>query len=243
LKSLDAGYRAVVVGASGGIGRAIVERLAADDAIGQVHALSRSSSAPTGRLIVAGHIDAEDERSIEAAAATITGEIDLLFIALGILSDGATLRPEKSWRQLDAQAMARVYRINAIAPALCLKHFLPKLPRARRGLAAALSARVGSIADNRLGGWHSYRASKAALNMLIKNAAIELRIRHKQAVCVGLHPGTVDTALSAPFQAGVPADKLFTPSHSADRLLDVLDDLGPEDSGFVFDYAGQRLPA
>lgn len=243
MKSLDAGYTAVVIGASGGIGRAMTEQLAASETIGEVYALSRSGNGPPGPRIRAGRIDAEDEASIKSAADSITGEIDLLIIAIGILSDDGELRPEKSWRQLDADAMARVYRTNTIAPALCLKHFLPKLPRTRRGIAAALSARVGSISDNRLGGWHSYRASKAALNMIIKNASIELRVRYKQAVCVGLHPGTVDTALSAPFQSGVPEGKLFTPDYSASRLVGVLDGLKPDASGFVFDYTGEQLPA
>ena len=122
------------------------------------------------------------------------------------------------------------------------KHFLPLMPRDRRAVFAALSARVGSIGDNRLGGWHSYRASKAALNMILKNLSIELARTHPQAVVAGLHPGTVDTALSVPFQKGVAADKLFTADYSASRLLAVLDGLTPADSGGVFAWDGARIP-
>ena len=137
--------------------------------------------------------------------------------------------------------MARVFHLNTIGPALVAKHFLPVLPRDRRSLFAALSARVGSIGDNRIGGWHSYRASKAALNMLIRNYAIELGRTHSQAVCVALHPGTVDTALSEPFQANLPEGQLTAPGQAARNLLDVLDGLGSEDSGQLFDWAGKRV--
>lgn len=128
-------------------------------------------------------------------------------------------------------------------PALVAKHFLPLLARDRKSVFAALSARVGSISDNQLGGWHAYRASKAALNMLLRTFAIELARRNPRAVCVGLHPGTVDTGLSAPFQANVPEGKLFTPDFAAARLLEVVDRLKPDDSGHVFAWDGQLIPA
>ncbi|MEZ5744869.1 MAG: SDR family oxidoreductase [Sphingomonadaceae bacterium] len=139
--------------------------------------------------------------------------------------------------------MADVFAVNTIGPALIAKHFLPLLPRDRRAIFAALSARVGSISDNRLGGWHSYRASKAALNMLVRNFAIEVGRNNREAVVVALHPGTVDTSLSDPFQSGVPDDKLFTPAFSAAKLLDVLSSLEPQDSGGHFDWAGKPVPA
>jgi len=138
--------------------------------------------------------------------------------------------------------MERSYRINAIGPALVAKHFLPLLTRERKAMFAALSARVGSIEDNQLGGWHAYRASKAALNMLLKTLSIELARQNPTAICVGLHPGTVDTRLSGPFQRGVPEGKLFSPQKSARHLLNVLDTLSPEQSGQIFAWDGQRIP-
>jgi NAD(P)-dependent dehydrogenase (short-subunit alcohol dehydrogenase family) len=150
--------------------------------------------------------------------------------------------PEKALRALDGAAMAELFAVNTIGPALIAKHFAPLLPRDRHGVFAALSARVGSIADNRLGGWHSYRASKAALNMLIVNLAIELRRTHPQAIVAALHPGTVDTGLSAPFQRGVAPEKLFDADRSAGYLLDVLNKLTVGDSGGLFAWDGARIP-
>ena len=224
---------AVVIGASGGIGGALVERLTASGAHETVHALSRSG---TG-------LDQEDEASIEAAAARVANGPApvLIVVATGVLHDGQS--PERSLKALDGEHLLRDYRVNAVGPALIAKHFLPLLPRDRRGVFAALSARVGSIGDNRLGGWHSYRASKAALNMLLRNLAIETARTHPQAIVAGLHPGTVDTDLSAPFQKGVAPDKLFTPAYSAEQLLNVIHQLNPADSGGVFAWDGQRIPA
>jgi NAD(P)-dependent dehydrogenase (short-subunit alcohol dehydrogenase family) len=141
-------------------------------------------------------------------------------------------------RALDPAALGQMIAVNAIGPALVAKHLLPLTPRGRPSVFAALSARVGSIGDNRLGGWHGYRASKAALNMLIRTLAIEHRRTRPVGVCVALHPGTVDTALSAPFQSGVRPEKLFSPTRSATALLQVMDRLGPEDSGGFFAWDG-----
>jgi len=223
---------AVVIGATGGLGAALVRALEASGRYAVVHALSRAG---TG-------FDLEDEASIAAAAATVAGgpAPSLVFVATGVLHHG--FEPERSWRALDAEHMLRDYRINAVGPALVAKHFLPLLPRDRRAVFAALSARVGSIGDNRLGGWHSYRASKAALNMLLRNLAVEAGRTHRQAVIAGLHPGTVDTGLSAPFQKGVQPEKLFTAEYSVEQLLAVLDRLAPADSGGVFAWDGQRVP-
>ena len=138
--------------------------------------------------------------------------------------------------------MATAFRLNTTGPALVAKHFLPLLARDRKAAFAALSARVGSIEDNGLGGWYAYRASKAALNMAIKTLSIELARRYPLALCVGLHPGTVDTALSKPFQAGVPQERLFSPAQSARHLLSVLDELTAEDSGKLFAWDGRRIP-
>ena len=144
---------------------------------------------------------------------------------------------------LTGAAMETAFRRNATGPALVAKHFLPLLARDRKAAFAALSARVGSIEDNRLGGWYAYRASKAALNMLIRTLSIELARSHRHALCVGLHPGTVDTALSKPFQSGVPPEKLFPPAQSARHLLAVLDRLTAEDSGSVYAWDGRRIPS
>ena len=223
---------AVVIGASGGIGAAIAGALEASGRYAVVHALSRSG---TG-------FDLEDEASIAAAAAHVAEgpAPTLVFIATGVLHHG--FEPERGYRALTADHMLRDYRINTVGPALVAKHFLPLAPRDRRVVFAALSARVGSIGDNRLGGWHSYRASKAALNMVLRNLAVELGRTHPQAVVAGLHPGTVDTGLSAPFQKGVKPEKLFTADYSADRLLAVIEGLTPADSGGVFAWDGQRIP-
>lgn len=223
---------AVVIGASGGIGSALAAKLAGSTRFQTVHALSRSR---TG-------LDLEDETSIADAALRIRAgpPPELIIVASGVLHSGR--QPERSFRSLDADHLLRDYRINAVGPAMVAKHFIPLMPKDRRAVFAALSARVGSIGDNRLGGWHSYRASKAALNMLLRNLAIETARTHPQAVVAGLHPGTVDTALSAPFQKGVPEDRLFTPAYSAERLLNVIDGLQPTDSGGVFAWDGQRIP-
>lgn len=246
LTSFAPGLTAVVVGASGGIGRAFTDALLAEERVGQVIALSRSGALREHPKLVNGAIDAADETSVEGAAATVRDrcrEVDLVLIAIGLLQDEARgIRPERTWRAVEAEALIDLYRANAVGPALVAKHFLPLLARGRRSAFAALSARVGSIGDNRLGGWHGYRASKAALNMLIRCFALELRRRNPDALCIGLHPGTVDTALSAPFQANVPDAKLFSPTFAAGALLDVIDRLGPADSGGVFAWDGARVP-
>jgi NAD(P)-dependent dehydrogenase (short-subunit alcohol dehydrogenase family) len=152
------------------------------------------------------------------------------------------LQPEKTYRALDAAALMEGYRVNTVGPALVAKHMLPRLAPAGRCVFAALSARVGSIGDNRAGGWHSYRASKAGLNMILRNLAIEVVRRTPDTLCVGLHPGTVDTGLSQPFQRNVGPGKLFSPAHSAARLLQVLDGLVPGDNGNVLAWDGATIP-
>jgi NAD(P)-dependent dehydrogenase (short-subunit alcohol dehydrogenase family) len=243
MTSLAPNYRAVVFGAGGGIGRAFLDRLAADPNCGAVYAGSRNPVDAAAK-VVPFQFDLQDEPSIEAAALSIgaDGPVDIVLIATGVLhAEG--LRPEKTYRVLDADALAATFAVNAIGPALIAKHLLPLLARERKAIFAAISARVGSISDNRLGGWHAYRASKAALNMLIRNFAIELATRNKHAVCVALHPGTVDTNLSKPFQAGVPAEKLFMPDHSAAAMLKVLDEATAERSGTLIAWDGRVIPS
>lgn len=231
---------AAVFGATGGIGAALVVELAARG--WRVVAGSRSG-AMVGGADGAFAFDLFDEASIAGAAEALRAEpLRLAIVATGalILPDGTC--PEKSYRQLDPAAMAEAFRINTIGPALIAKHVLPLLPRAERSVFAALGARVGSIGDNRLGGWHSYRASKAALAMLIRSFAIEMARTHPEAVVVGLHPGTVNTSLSAPFQRRVASDALFEPAMAAGQLLDVIGRVTAADSGKVFDWQGKVIP-
>lgn len=226
--------RAVVIGASGGIGQALVQALEAGGT--SVHAFSRSAPDADGR------IDLADEASIVLAAQQVAaaGPPDLVLVASGMLHQ-PDLMPEKSWREMTHDGLAAYFSANAIGPAMVAKHFLPLLPRQGRAGFAALSARIGSISDNRLGGWYGYRASKAALNMLIRTAAIELSRSRPEAFCIGLHPGTVETGLSAPFQRNVSPDSLFTPARSARHLLDVLDRVGAAESGQCFAWDGQSI--
>ena len=245
LASFGTGLRVAVIGATGGIGRAFIEELAACPAVSTVFALSRSSGGPAGGKLVRARLDLEDEGSISEAAALAMRSGDglhLVIVATGILHGGPGLQPEKTWRALDGPAMETAFRLNATGPALVAKHFLPLLADGRKTVFAALSARVGSIEDNGLGGWYAYRASKAALNMTIRTLSIELARRKPEALCVCLHPGTVDTALSKPFQGGVAPDKLFSPARSARYLLRVLDTLSPEDTGSLYGWDGRRIP-
>lgn len=231
---------AVIIGATGGIGRSLTLGLQARGYDGPIHALSRSGGGDWPDGVQPGRIDILDEESIAAASETI-GAPELVIIASGILSDGDTLQPEKSWRHQSMDAYERVFRLNTFGPGLVAKHVLPRMPREGRTVFAAISARVGSIGDNGLGGWHAYRASKAALNMLIRNFAIEQSRRNEASICVGLHPGTVDTGLSRPFQANVPDRQLFTPDQSAGYLLDVIESLTPKNTGKLFDWKGEEI--
>ncbi|APW47811.1 SDR family NAD(P)-dependent oxidoreductase [Rhodoferax antarcticus] len=227
----------LVIGASGGLGAALLARLQADPRYAVTLGLSRRSTPA---------LDLLDEASIAAAAQHLStllaeqaGVLRLIVDATGMLHT-PTQQPEKSWAQLDAAQMAQAFAINAIGPALLMKHFLPLLPRQGTAVFATLSAKVGSIGDNRLGGWYSYRASKAALNQLVHTAAIELRRRAPQAICVALHPGTVHSALSQPFaKTGLDVRQ---PEVAAAQLLAVMADLKPEDSGGFFSFEGESLP-
>jgi len=231
------GASAVVIGATGGIGGAFADLLEEEGAHDRVWRFGRS-------LAGDARLDLTDEASVAAAAARVAAgpAPSLVLVATGLLSDGER-GPEKALRDLDPAWLARLFAINTIGPALVAKHFLPLLAREGIPVFAALSARVGSISDNRLGGWHGYRASKAALNMLIRNFAIDAARSNKRSIVVGLHPGTVDTALSRPFQANVAPGKLFTPDRAANQLLDVIDGLKPADSGKCFAWDGGEVPA
>lgn len=227
---------AVIIGASGGIGAALEAALIEEGAYDVVHGFARSR---TG----AQHLDLTDEASIAAAAAHVAKgpAPTLVIVATGILHDGEH-GPEKALRELDPAWLARVHAINTIGPALVAKHFLPITPKTGRNVFAALSARVGSISDNKMGGWHGYRASKAALNMLVRTIAIEEKRRNDRAIVVALHPGTVDTALSKPFQGNVQPGRLFDTERAALQLLDVIEELKAPDTGKLFDFEGKEVP-
>lgn len=230
----------VVIGAGGGIGRALVASLAAREPGGRIFAVSREGRAFPNAQVRTGIIDIGDEESIRAAAASVDAPVDRVIVATGLLHEGAC-RPERALRELDPDRLLRIFQVNTIGPALALKHFSPLLARDRPTIFALLSAQVGSISDNRSGGWYGYRASKAALNMIVRCAAIELQRTRPAAICVGLHPGTVDTALSKPFQARVSKDALFTPDRAAAQLLDVMAGLGVEASGRCFAWDGSEV--
>ncbi len=248
LMSLPAGYRAVVVGAGGGIGGAVAAALAADARCGGIYALSRRGDAgPDGPApVVRLAADSENAADMAAAAAQIgaEGPVHLIFVATGMLhrapaGAAGAVQPEKSWRALTAEGLAANFAANAAAPMLALHALVPLLPRDQRALVGVLGARVGSIGDNRLGGWYGYRAAKAALAMLLRCLAIELARTHGQLAVLMLHPGTVDTPLSQPFQRGVA--NLLTPAASAAHLLGVLDAATPAQSGSQLDWRGELV--
>lgn len=231
-----------IIGGSGALGRAFTEQLSTLYPSANIYVFSRNPFEKSTSPITYSSIDYADEASIKQAAALACqhGPLDMVIVATGILHDG-DMMPEKSLRDLSAQKFQHLFEVNAIQPALLAKHFLPKLNSDKRSVFAALSARVGSVSDNRLGGWYAYRASKAALNMIIKSAAIEIGRRNKKAIIVGLHPGTVDSSLSKPFQGNVPDGKLFSPAFSATKLIEVLDALSPEQSGKCFAWDGREV--
>jgi NAD(P)-dependent dehydrogenase (short-subunit alcohol dehydrogenase family) len=217
--------RALVIGASGGIGGAVCDALRTRgwDVVG----LSRSADG----------LDVTEEASVARVLGALEGSFDLVFVATGGLEVGG-VRPEKSVKALDGAAMAAQFALNAIGPAVVIKHVWRLIPRDRAATVAVLSARVGSIGDNRLGGWHGYRAAKAALNQIVRTCAVELARTHPMAALVALHPGTVATPLTAAYAGGHPT---VTPAVAAGNLLAVLDGIGAEQSGSFFDWKGERV--
>lgn len=222
-----------VIGSSGGIGRAFVDILSKQYPNAILHSFSRTGDYK---------IDYSKEESMAEAAniASKTGPLDFVIVTNGMLHN-QEITPEKSLKEVSREKFQQLFEANTIVPALISKHFLPHLNRDKPSIFAALSARVGSISDNELGGWYAYRASKSALNMIIKNAAIETGRRNKNAIIVGLHPGTVDTDLSRPFHKNVPAEQLLTPHKSVEKLLDVLKSLSPSQSGKCFAWDGKEI--
>lgn len=217
--------RALVIGASGGIGAAVAAALAARGV--EVVGLSRSGDG----------LDVTDEASVAAHLVALEGQFDLVFVATGALEIRGA-KPEKTIRALSPGAMADQFALNCIGPAMVLKHAIPLLPRGRRAVMAVLSARVGSIGDNRLGGWYAYRTAKAAVNQMVHTAAIELARTHGKAICVALHPGTVATEFTREYLGRHPS---VTPEDAAENLLSVIDGLAPADTGGFFDWAGKAV--
>ena len=246
---------ALVQGGSRGLGLAFVQALLARPDIDRVVATSRApdrSEALTalgeahGAALDLVTLDVRDEASIARAAQEIADRgierLHTLINCAGILHEGPELGPEKRLEALDPERLRTVFEVNAFGPILVAKHFLPKLRHDERAVIANLSARVGSIEDNRLGGWYAYRASKSAQNMFTRTLAIELRRRAPNVLCLALHPGTVDTDLSRPFQGGVPPEKLFPPAQAAAQLLAVIDGATLADSGGFFAWDGAPIP-
>jgi len=231
MQSLQDQFTALVVGASGGIGKALAGRLNADMRCARLVRLDR---------VVETGFDLRREETIELISRRLSDEgltLDLVIDATGVLTVDCEA-PEKKLSALDPAIMAEAFAINTIGPALLFKHFVGLLPRGRKSIFATLSARVGSIGDNRLGGWISYRSSKAALNQVVRTASIEISHRRPHAVCAALHPGTVATSLSAPY---VGSRTTLAPDHAAQKILVVLDQLNATASGGFFDYDGRPI--
>lgn len=254
MNTLGQQSNALVVGAGGAIGSAFVRRLANQVGVGRVYAASRQPDSAVmkalvgegGDRVVPLFVELTDPDSIEAMAARIESEtptLHLLINAFGILHDEpAGIRPEKRLEDLSAAGLMRNYQINAMAPALIARYCLTLLNHKERAVFASLSARVGSISDNALGGWYAYRMSKAAQNMFTRGMAVECARRARRVICLALHPGTTDSALSAPFQSRVPSGKLFSPDFVAERLLHHIDQAQPEDSGRFIAWDGAPIP-
>lgn len=216
--------RTLIVGATGGIGAALAQRLETREE--NVVCLSRSVDG----------FNIEDEQSIIDCLSLVDGSFDRIIVATGALCVGRN-GPEKTLRSLDPAVIAAQFALHATGPALVLKHALKRMPRDRRSIFAALSARVGSIGDNKLGGWYSYRASKAALNQLVHTAAIEVARSHPKAICVALHPGTVATSFTKDYTNLV----RVSPQEAAKNLLNVMEGLLPSDTGGFFDWSGEKV--
>lgn len=244
--------RALIVGASQGIGLGFVRQLVADGRFDQVYGTYRRPETAGGLMALAADhphltplpMDVTAEDSMVQAVATLQAtdpRLHLVVYCVGLLHDG-DFQPEKSVRQLTSDQLLRSFQVNAVGAALLTKHLLPLLKHDQPSVFGAISAKVGSIGDNHLGGWYGYRASKAALNMLIKTASLEYARKSPNTIFVLLHPGTTDTRLSQPFQRGVSPDKLFSVSRTVAQLMTVIDGLEPADSGDFLSWDGQQLP-
>lgn len=253
LEVMDQQPQTLIVGASRGIGLAWTQHALATDLSRGVLAVARQASQTEallqlqaqyeGRLCLLD-MDITDPNAVASTAQQIAqGSLDCIINTTGVLHDQTLkIRPEKRFEDLNLETLETVMQVNAFGTALLLKYFLPKTVKDQRAVFAAISARVGSIEDNRIGGWYAYRASKAALNQLLKTASIEAQRRYPELIIASLHPGTTDTDLSKPFQANVAPEKLFRPEFVVERLSGVLASLTSEHSGGFFAWDGQAIP-
>jgi len=232
-----------VIGSSGAIGNAVSKILLDDESVDSVYNFSRSISSNTSDKENRIYIDIESEESIKDAVKKIPQDIkfDLIFVATGILHNENDVYPEKSIRDISAERFKKVLMINTVGPALVGKYFIPFLNKQNKNVFAFLSARVGSISDNKLGGWYSYRASKTALNQIVKNFSIEIKRLNPNSIFIGLQPGTVKSNLSKPFEKNVQSENLFTPDYSAAKLLEVIDAVTSDDSGKLYAWNGEEI--
>lgn len=243
LTSLHSPLRIALFGATGGIGKAVTEHLAGVNDIETLYLFGRAEphKRPPNSQFMQVDITYEDQIKRAAHHVKKDGPLDIVLVLTGLLH-GENIAPEKRARDMNMPDFQHSFAVNCFGPALIGKHFLPLMHRNRKTVFAALSARVGSISDNRLGGWYAYRASKAALNMVLKTLSIEFARKYPELVVLGLHPGTVDTPLSEPFQSGVPDGKLFSPNRCAAQLLAVINEATPNDSGSLIAWDGQKIP-
>lgn len=244
---------ALVVGASQGIGLGVVRYLLSQPAIARIYATYRTADTATELLALAAEnssrvcclpMDLTHEAQVAETIGQIstdTNHLHFVMNCVGLLHDD-TLQPEKSLRQINPDHLMRYFQVNSIGAVVLAKHLTPLLKHGDRSMFATISAKIGSIGDNQLGGWYGYRASKAALNMFMRNVAIEYGRTCPQAIVVTLHPGTTDTRLSKPFQKNVPPEKLFSVDRTVSQLIDVLNQLTPTDSGKFFSWDGTPLP-
>ncbi|MEM6596682.1 MAG: SDR family NAD(P)-dependent oxidoreductase [Cyanobacteria bacterium P01_C01_bin.69] len=253
LLSSIAHSNALVVGATQGIGLEFIRQVLQDERMDHVFATYRSQETAAQLFALAEQyaerlhcipMDITDESQIETGILQIRAiapNLHFVINCVGLLHNEQQ-QPEKALRQLNTENLLNYFQINSIGPALIAKHVMPLLRHKEPSLLATISAKIGSIGDNRIGGWYGYRASKAALNMFLKTASIEYRRRSPNTTIVMLHPGTTDTGLSKPFQRGVPPEKLFSTEKTVSQLMAVLSDIKPEDSGEFFSWDGSRLP-
>lgn len=259
LPSVDR-INALVVGATQGIGLEFVNQLSQSDRVEHLFATYRSQNTADSLFALAEQskqklqcleMDLTKEEQIASAIGTLsntlkqadtqTAQLNLVINCVGLLHNQHQ-QPEKALRQLNPDKLLNYFQVNSIGPALLAKHLLPVLKHPQPSLFATISAKIGSIEDNRIGGWYGYRASKAALNMFLKTAAIEYSRRSPNTIIVMLHPGTTDTQLSQPFQRGVPPEKLFSTQRTVSQLIEVMSNATTEDNGAFFSWDGSRLP-
>lgn len=236
-------YQAVI-GASGALGEAFISALLDESPENRLLVFSRRPITHGDARVTYVPIAYDSESALKSAVAAIAPDVrfERIVVATGLLHNDR-VKPEKSLRELNYEVMQEVFMANTFFPAMVAKHFLPRLATDRRAVMAFLSARVGSITDNHLGGWYAYRASKAALNMMVKNTAIEFGRFHKQAIIVGLHPGTVQSALSEPYSAHVKPEKVFTPPYAVEKMMAVIGSVEPSQSGNCYAWDGTVIPA